>query len=165
MTTKNEEMQQGLLDIMRRFRKGTYLPFMIPEGLTPSEARIIVGIFMARLEFEDTIQPRILSERMHMTPSALSQTLKLLEEKGYVERNRISDDFRAVSLELTEQGTVIAKEAYRMREKHLTELIDYVGADDIDHLLVTLNKMVDFHEQQAEAGKIGVIAHPCPHSS
>ncbi|MEG0323280.1 MAG: MarR family transcriptional regulator [Raoultibacter sp.] len=164
MTAKNDTMQRGLLDIMRRFRKGTYLPFMIPDGLTPSEARIIVGIYMARLEFEDTIQPRILSERMQMTPSALSQTLKLLEEKGYVVRNRVSEDYRAVSLELTEQGTAVAKEAYRLREKHLNELIEYVGADEIDHLLVTLNRIVDFHEQQSEAGTGDVCVHPCPHS-
>ncbi|MEG0375523.1 MAG: transcriptional regulator, partial [Raoultibacter sp.] len=121
-------------------------------------------IYMARLEFEDTIQPRILSERMQMTPSALSQTLKLLEEKGYVVRNRVSEDYRAVSLELTEQGTAVAKEAYRLREKHLNELIEYVGADEIDHLLVTLNRIVDFHEQQSEAGTGDVCVHPCPHS-
>lgn len=68
-----------------------------------------MGIYTARLEGERTIQPRFLAERMHMTPSALSQTLKLLEEKGYVERHRVSDDFRAVSLELTERGAEIAR--------------------------------------------------------
>lgn len=157
-----KETKQGLLEIMRRFRKGAYIPFLTPEGLTFSESRIVVGIYTAREDGEQTIQPRFLAERMHMTPSALSQTLKLLEEKGYVERHRVSDDFRAVSLELTERGEAIAKEADAMREQHLTELVEYVGVEDIDHMVETLNKILDFHEKQAEAGKIERVEHRCP---
>lgn len=161
-----KETKQGLLDIMRRFRKGAYVPFLTPEGLTFSESRVVVGIYTARLEGEQTIQPRFLAERMHMTPSALSQTLKLLEEKGYVERHRVSDDFRAVSLELTDRGEEIAREADAMREQHLSELVDYVGVDDIDHLIATLHKVLDFHERQAEAGKIERFEHHhCPRTN
>lgn len=157
-----KETKQGLLEIMRRFRKGAYIPFLTPEGLTFSESRIVVGIYTARLEGEQTIQPRFLAERMHMTPSALSQTLKLLEEKGYVERHRVSDDFRAVSLELTERGAEIAKEADAMRERHLSEMVEYVGVEDIDHMVATLHKILDFHEKQAEEGKIERVDHHCP---
>lgn len=157
-----EETKQGLLDIMRRFRKGAYVPFLTPEGLTFSESRVVVGIYTARLDGRETVQPRFLAEHIHMTPSALSQTLKLLEEKGYVERHRVSDDFRAVSLELTARGEEIAREADAMRERHLSEMVEYVGIEDIDHLVSTMHKILDFHESQAEAGKIERIEHHCP---
>lgn len=157
-----KETKQGLLEIMRRFRKGAYVPFLTPEGLTFTESRVVVGIYTAREEGEPIVQPRFLAERMHMTPSALSQTLKLLEEKGYVERHRVSDDFRAVSLELTERGYEIAQKADEMCEQHLTEMVEYVGIEDIDHMVATLHKILDFHEKQAEAGKIERVDHHCP---
>ncbi|WP_139653359.1 MarR family winged helix-turn-helix transcriptional regulator [Raoultibacter phocaeensis] len=154
-----KETKQGLLDIMRRFHKNSYVPFVTPEGLTFSESRVVLGIYTAQLEGEHTVQPRFLAERMRMTPSALSQTLKLLEEKGYVERHRVSDDFRAVSLELTDQGERLARQAEAMREQHLNDLVEYVGADDIDHLIATLHKVLDFHERQAESGRIERLEH------
>lgn len=156
-----KETKQGLLEIMRRFRRGAYIPFPTPEGLTFSESRVVAGIYAARHGGKETVQPRLLAERIHMTPSALSQTLKLLEEKGYVERHRVSDDFRAVSLELTARGEKIALEADAMRERYLSEMVEYVGIEDIDHLILTMHKILDFHEKQAEAGKIECIEHHC----
>lgn len=49
-----------------------------------------------------------------------------------------------------------------MRERHLSEMVEYVGVEDIDHMVATLHKILDFHEKQAEEGKIERVDHHCP---
>lgn len=144
MSDSFTEAKRELYELMQRMHRGGMTTPM-PEGVTPSEARTIMTISMVE-SCGETARPGRVAEMAHMTPSALSQTLKSLEEKGLIERHRTSDDYRAISVSLTASGEHIASEGFRMRDAHLERIMSYVGEDDMRHLVRIMRKVVDFHE-------------------
>ena len=66
-----------------------------------------------------------LASRAKMLPSAISRTLKGLEERGYVERNINKNDRRNTYVELTAEGE-------RLTEEDMKHLISYL--DNIYHI-------------------------------
>ena len=149
-----EDIKRRVFAIMGRLRQERYMPLVAPEGVTPSEATVITAIHMSARAGVGPVQPHIIAKGLHHTPSAVSQTLKALEEKGYLVRERMSGDSRAVSLILTERGIAAAQEADRMYEEFFGDLLAYIGRADADHLLDTFEKILSFHRAQADAGKM-----------
>ncbi|MCL2889399.1 MAG: MarR family winged helix-turn-helix transcriptional regulator [Eggerthellaceae bacterium] len=161
MAALPDEMKQRFITVFQSFRKEKYLPLVAPAGITPAEASAIWFITISEKAGLGPIQPHFIAKGLLQTPSAVSQTLKSLEEKGYIRRERQSADSRAVSLILTKQGTQIAAELGCMYDEHFGELLEYIGEEDAQHLLRTLEKVLDFHRAQAHAGKMERIDHPC----
>ncbi|MDR2721603.1 MAG: MarR family winged helix-turn-helix transcriptional regulator [Coriobacteriaceae bacterium] len=145
---------------MNRMKQEHYMPLIAPEGVTPSEATALIAIRMSEKAGVAPVQPHIIAKGLQHSPSAVSQTLKALEEKGYLVRERMSEDSRAVSLNLTARGSKIAEDVDRMRDEFFGELLEYIGKDDANHLLNTLEKILDFHLEQAKVGKMKRISMP-----
>jgi len=160
MSALPDEMKQRVFALMRRFKQEHYLPLITLDGVTQSEIQGIIAIDMSRKAGIHPVQPHIIAKGLHQTPSAVSQTLKNLEEKGYLVRKRESDDSRAVSLELTSAGVSVAQEVNARLEGQLGDLLDYLGQEDANHLLDTLEKILDYQKAQAKAGKMERISFP-----
>lgn len=148
MTDSFIETKRELYELMQRSRRERFTP-PTPEGVTPSEARTMMAIGGLRQTCED-IRPGRVAEMTHTTPSALSQTFKTLEEKGLIERHRASGDYRAVSVSLTEEGERFAAEGRRLRDEHMDAVMQYVGVEDMQHLVRIMRKVVEFHDQDPE---------------
>lgn len=143
----SRDAMRELFEVMQRFRQDRYQTLAVPAGVTRTEARVTLMLYRAQ-EDERCVRPTSLAERMHTTPSSLSQTLKTLEEKGIVERHRSSEDSRSVSLVLTPKGRDVAQEVQQLFRDHMDAVVDYIGQEDIEHLTRTLQKIIGFHEQQ-----------------
>ena len=154
MTKLSEETKQEMLALVRRFKRENFLPTVVHKGVTPSESNVIFGIYMAIKHKVDPIHPRDLAKWLQLTPSALSQTLKMLEEKGCVKRERTSGDSRAVSLGLTEEGLSVANDIFSARDEFMNALAEYIGEEDIRHIINTCNKVFEFVNEKKEAGSI-----------
>lgn len=88
-----------------------------------------------------------MARHFRITPSAVSQSIKKLESRGYVARMRSDADSRVVRLALTDDGLDVAE---RIQEKHIAfmnDLFEYVGVDNIEQLTKTLRLMLEFLEQ------------------
>lgn len=154
MSKLSNASKQEMLGLMRRFKREKFQPYVDHQGITPSEMNVILGIHMAQEHGIDPVQPRDLAAWLHLTPSALSQTLKMLEEKDFLRRQRTSSDSRAVSLALTEKGSGVASKASRARDKFMDDLVEYIGEEDVRHLIDTFNRVFDFLSRQADEGAI-----------
>jgi len=154
MTDMSEQLMQRVYAILRRFKHERYLPFIAPVGVTQSEATVITTIYMGQKEGLSPVQPQSIAKFLHQSPSAVSQVLKSLEEKGHLKREKMQGDYRAVSLELTESGLALAQEAVRIHETQFSDLLQFIGHDETEHLLSTLEKILDYQKEQAESGKI-----------
>ena len=108
-----EEMKGDFVDLMRRLHQARATSRTVPEGVTPAEARAVHVVWLMSRQGE-AARPGSVAAHMHTTPSALSQILKSLEEKGLLVRHRTRDDFRAVALELTDAGSAVAQETERL---------------------------------------------------
>ena len=148
MSDPFDEMKRELYELMQRMRRERFVP--PPGGLTPTEGRVMVAIDdMRRVHGE--VRPGRVAEFTHMTPSALSQTFKTLEEKGLIERRRAGGDFRGVTVSLTEEGQRFAVEGRRLHSEHLDQVMAYVGEEDMAHLVRIMRKVVEFHEERGAA--------------
>lgn len=144
MSDAVDQARSELYELMQRLRHASIVP--APTGLTQAEARVISAI--QRMQTcEKRIRPGMVAESTHTTPSALSQTLKALEEKGLIERNRTSGDYRGVALSLTAEGERLALEVKQLHTEHLNQVLAYVGEDDMRHLVRILKKVLVFHDE------------------
>ena len=82
-----EEMKGDFVDLMRRLHQARATSRTVPEGVTPAEARAVHVVWLMSRQGE-AARPGSVAAHMHTTPSALSQILKSLEEKGLLVRHR-----------------------------------------------------------------------------
>lgn len=142
-----QETKRELTELFQHFHRERFVSDTPPDGITPNEARTLMVIDACATEGEH-VRPGHVAERLRATPSAISQTLKALEEKNLIERHRAQGDFRAITLELTERGRAATKAARIMRDKHMDEALSYLGPEDAEHLVRILKKMLAYHEQK-----------------
>ncbi|MGI6104840.1 MAG: MarR family winged helix-turn-helix transcriptional regulator [Raoultibacter sp.] len=157
MASLPSSAKQELLNLMRRLKRENFHSHVTQGELTPSEASVVFGIYIARDRGVDPIQPRNVAHWLHLTPSALSQTLKVLEEKGFIDRKRSKEDSRSVSLELTEKGSAFAAKGVAERDAFMDEFIEYMGEDEVKQLIASLEKVLEFKNLKCP--------HSCPHAS
>lgn len=140
-----------MFDFLQKINPEFCFSALKSENFTQKEASILFGLYFASRERSDSIRPHYLAGLLHVKPSALSQILKQLEEKGYVERHRMSSDFRAVSLELTERGNQAAQIMEHIHKRLFSSLVVYVGREDLNRFFIILNKIIEFCEEKANA--------------
>lgn len=154
MSPLSDSTKQELLLLLRRFKRERFHPTIKLDGVTSAEAHAVLCVCMAKEHGIDPVQPRMVAAWLQQTPSALSQTLKAIEEKGYIERHRRSDDSRSVSLVLTEKGKELACEFRKAQDVFFDDLVECIGEEDLSHLLKTFSKIYDHLSQKADEGMI-----------
>ena len=92
-----------------------------------------------------------LASRAKMLPSAISRTLKGLEERGYVERNVNKNDRRNTYVELTEAGRQLTEEARQTMSDFGKSVMSQVDEADMKRLISYLDNI--YAEKEIEARK------------
>ena len=123
-----EKLKQRLFAATRRMHKSRSHP-PLPEGITPTEGFVLMSISQLMSDGK-RVRSGDIAKRGHSTPSATSQALKSLEEKGFITRHRDEGDSRGVTVQLTELGWKYEQMNRRMHDCRLEELLEYLGEDD-----------------------------------
>lgn len=84
-----------------------------------------------------------LSEFTQMTSSAVSQTVKSLEKKGYVVRTFNPADRRVVFVNASELGRQVLRQAAEDYMDYLDKITTALGKEDTDKLIELLEKLAD----------------------
>lgn len=135
-------LRRRLFDAAARMRKQRQEPPM-PKGITPAEMYAIMAV--SRLEGEGRkVRSGDIAKCGQATPSAVSQTLKSLEEKGLITRQRDKGDSRAVTVHLTEDGRAFSARGRELHEQMIDEVLTYLGPEDAEHLVRIVERLVDF---------------------
>ncbi len=138
------ELRRELFDLADRMRRRRVAP-PLPEGMTPVEARTVMKLGFMEREGA-TPRPGDVAKICHLSPSAISQTLKSLEAKGLIVRGRDGDDCRAVSIKLTDAGRAMNEAGRRMHDARLDDLIAFLGEDDARELIRIVRRVFEFEE-------------------
>lgn len=110
-------------DVVRQFMKTTKLHRAAAEatigslGCHQSQHRILVALEKSE---RMPISQRELSEKLDITPAAVTVTLKKMEKAGLVERISSDDDSRVKNIFITEKGNELLKTA----KLHFDEIDD-----------------------------------------
>ena len=108
------------------------------DGLTPMEAHALVLLFCAD-EKQCSVKPSDIARHLRVSPSAVSQFLRSLERKGFIVRTRAEGDSRSVCIGLSSQ-------LRRERSKQFMDMVESVGIDNMNQLVVILEKICDYAE-------------------
>lgn len=140
-----ERFKSELRTAFQNIRKGHHFPQARLGDLTTAESEVVMAVFHGVRRGVE-VRPGTVARLIGSTPSALSQTLKALERKGYVVRRRLGTDSRGVGLGLTEAGLRLAGEGEAARDARFRELFAYLGEDDARTLLRVLGRVAGFFE-------------------
>ncbi len=83
-----------------------YTPLLKPLGLTYTQYIVFLVLWE-----QDGITVGPLGEKLHLDNGTLSPLLKKMEQAGYLERTRSSEDERVVVVTLTAQGRALQQQA------------------------------------------------------
>ena len=120
----------------------------------PAEMYAIMAV--SRLEGEGRkVRPGDIAKCGQATPSAVSQTLKSLEEKGLITRQRDKGDSRAVTVHLTKEGRAFSARGRELHEQMIDGVLTYLGPEDAEHLVRIVERLADFPASEAVLAQQG----------
>ena len=136
------ELRRRLFDAAARMRKQRQEP-PAPKGITSAEMYTIMAV--SRLEGEGrNVRSGDIAKCGHATPSAVSQILKSLEEKGLITRQRDKGDSRAVTVHLTDDGRAFSARGREVHEQMIDGVLTYLGPEDAEHFVRIVERLADF---------------------
>lgn len=141
----SETLEYELIALTHRLRR--MRPALSPsmDGLTPMEVHALMVLFRAD-EDQRSIKPSDIARQFRVSPSAVSQFLKSLEQKGFIVRARAEGDSRSVNICLTEKGQGLSAQLRRERTKQFSDMVENVGVENMEQFVSTLRLICEYAE-------------------
>ena len=146
---QREQLKNQLVATARRFKHRRPLPPSSIADLSETEVFALIVICHA-CDHSPEVRPSQIAKRFNASPSSVSQLLKSLEEKGFIERTRCKSDSRAVVVDITEQGKVVSEEMRAQRSRFFDGMFDAVGEEEIACFIATLSKICDYIDSSGD---------------
>lgn len=118
-----------------------YHPFLKAVGLTYTQYVTMMVIWE-----EKTVSVHDLGQRLYLDSGTLTPVLKKLEQAGYIERRRSTEDERVVLAILTEKGKQLKQKAASVPEQmgcHLAESGGILTPDEVTAMKAELYKIIE----------------------
>lgn len=144
-----DKLYEELFRSMNQFRKLKFSE-MFPE-MCKTDYFVLCTIMDKGENGQITISE--LASRAKMLPSAISRTLKGLEERGYVERNINKNDRRNTYVELTAEGERLTEEARQIMADFGKSVMAQVDGEDMKRLISYLDNIYHIAEKEIENRK------------
>lgn len=146
-----DSLRLEFFDLIRRVHQYRPMSSVDIEGVTPTEARALHVIYLMEAQTGAAhVRPGCAAQQMHVTPSAMSQVLRTLNEKGLVDRGRDGEDYRAVAVCLTSEGRELAVKVDAEFSRRARELVEYVGVERMRSMIETMNLIAEFQRKKQE---------------
>lgn len=145
-----DDLYEDLFRAMNQFHKLKFGDIM--QNMNKADF-IVMNVIMKKGK-DDKMTISELASTARMLPSAISRTLRGLEEKGYVERTINKNDRRNTYVELTAEGkkqTRTVKQELRDFGKTVMAKLD---EQEMNQLILYLNNIYSIAEKELEARKI-----------
>jgi DNA-binding MarR family transcriptional regulator len=106
------------------------------DGLTPAFASV-----MALLDAKGS-RATVLAQKAGVTKQAMSQFVKLLEQRDYVEQVADPTDTRAKVIRLTKRGIALRRACEDVRKELAANALKTLGKKDLSKLHQDLNRLI-----------------------
>jgi DNA-binding MarR family transcriptional regulator len=132
------ELQGRVAAFVRAF--GLHRPDETPCGapVPVSEAHAL-----AVLGERGSLSQTELGHELHLTKSTVSRLVDQLERRGWAGRRNGEDDARRRLVELTSEGTKVAKQIGRQRAHRMAQLLESIPPSDRAAVLSALDTLVE----------------------
>lgn len=136
------------LDSMRKIRVGDLFPDM-----TQADSVTLLSIEHLNKKKKEGVTVSDLAEKARTKPSAVSRTLKTLEERGLIARTINQADRRNTYVTLTEEGSATCEKFRRTMCEFGKAVIDRMDADDMRRMIAYINRLNQVAQEEIEARK------------
>lgn len=138
MERQNQALREALIKTMLEFRR-VKPAIQLVCGLPAGEFFFLQRIH--ELSCEGEVRVSRLRDAMSMTMPAVSQFLRILEDKGLIRRETASKDRRVTLVTVTEKGYTVLKESQKQFNQMLDRLIEQYGPDELEQLIHMLKRL------------------------
>lgn len=145
-----DDLYEDLFRAMNQFHKLKFSDMM--QNMSKADF-IVMNVIMNKGK-DDKMTISELAAIARMLPSAISRTLKGLEEKGYVERTINKQDRRNTYVELTEEGKKQTCEVRQVMRDFGKTVMAKLDEQEMNQLILYLNNIYSIAEKEIEARKI-----------
>lgn len=145
-----DDLYEDLFRAMNQFHKLKFGDIM--QNMNKADF-IVMNVIMNKGK-DDKMTISELAAIARMLPSAISRTLKGLEEKGYVERTINKQDRRNTYVELTEEGKKQTCEVRQVMRDFGKTVMAKLDEQEMNQLILYLNNIYSIAEKELEARKI-----------
>ena len=114
-----------------------YDEFLYPLGLKITQYSMLMNIIR-----NQGITTTELAKVMLMDQTTVTRNLQLLGKKGYILFLEEGKDLRSKQLQLSEKGKEVIEQAKPLWEKAQQELIDKLGNQGFDAIIISLNLLL-----------------------
>ena len=137
------------LENFRRLRIGDLFPDM-----SKSDCTTLMSInHYNQKRTEGVLTVSELAEKMHVKPSAVSRTLKSLEERGLIERTVNQSDRRNTYVKVSEAGRKRQQEMKATIEEMVEAVLKRIEEEDLRKLVAYLNEVSEIAAEEIELRK------------
>lgn len=141
-----------LLESFRRFKRMHWNESPV-HGFKPSEIMLMFCVHKGVKQNAAGIKVSELSGLLRVTSPTVTQLVKGLEARGFVERNMDEKDRRAVRIKLTEKGYRVIRKAKGHFAESFNGLVEYLGEEQSLQLAELLNKVSTYYDKTREAAR------------
>lgn len=104
--------------------------------------------------------PAGVTEFIGSTKGTTSQSINILEKRGFIDKRPDKEDGRVIHLELTAKGQSFIDDEFPPSE--FKDALDTLNSSDADSLALLLTKLL-IQFQQNNSGKLFGVCHTCNH--
>uniref|UniRef100_UPI0040261353 MarR family winged helix-turn-helix transcriptional regulator n=1 Tax=Agathobacter sp. TaxID=2021311 RepID=UPI0040261353 len=145
-----DDLYEDLFRAMNQFHKLKFSDMM--QNMSKADF-IVMNVIMNKGK-DDKMTISELAAIARMLPSAISRTLRGLEEKGYVERTINKNDRRNTYVELTAEGKKQTSAVQREMRDFGKTVMAKLDEQEMNQLILYLNNIYSIAEKELEARKI-----------
>lgn len=146
---KMEDLYMELFKTMNQFRK-LHIADIIP-GLSHAEFFTLNCVMDAE---DSRLTISELAAKAKVLPSAVSRTLRGLEERGYAQRSVDKTDRRNTYVTLTETGRAVTLECRQIMHDFGMAVMSRLDANDMKQLIGYLSEIYNISRAEIEARKL-----------
>ena len=139
----SKEIAQRLMESFIQFTK-LNRPQGPIAGLTPGEAHVLFCIGRTGGPEAPGIRVSEISDSLKVTSPTITQFIKGLEERGFVERTADKEDRRAVRIKLTDKGASAIKEAHEALLASFEGLVAHLGEEKSNRLAELMGEVLSY---------------------
>ena len=134
---------EKLMNSFSQFRKIHWRPHHVRE-LKPSEFMVLHTVKRAFMEDNSGLKVSEISDVLCVAVPTVTQLVKSLEKKGYVEKIPDTDDGRVTRVILSGKGKELAKQGYEDFYRRFAGLSEYLGNEKSEQLASLLHEVFEY---------------------
>lgn len=137
------------IDQLRRLHVGDLFP-----NMSKSDCTTLMAIdYYNQRKSDGVLTVSELAEKIHVKPSAVSRTLKNLEEQGLIERTVNKSDRRNTYVEISDAGRKRQQEMKVTMEEFVDAVLNRIREEDLRKLVEYLNEVCQIATEEIELRK------------